>query len=254
MLHLFIGYDSREDMAYKVAANSAKRHCSVPLTITALKLDSLRGVRKYWREHLKNGGQMVDAIDGLPFSTEFSFSRFLTPLIARNNGIEDPVIFVDCDFLFLGDLATLLPHINPDVAVSVVKHSFIPKTLIKMDAQAQTSYPKKLWSSFMVFNPHHAECINLDLEAVNTKKGSWLHSFEWASEVGEIPEEWNWIPGYSPTTRTHTPEPPKAIHFTEGGPWFPEYKGVAYGDLWERERKLVEHGHFNWKNVVDLYR
>ena len=254
MIHLFLGYDPREDMAYQVAAHSAKRRCSLPMEITPLKLNTLRSVRKYWREVRRSGPQMIDAVDGLPFSTEFSFSRFLTPLIARNNGIEDPVIFADCDFLFLGDLARLLDHVDPTRAVSVVQHEYSPSTLLKMDGQAQTQYSRKLWSSLMVFNPYHADCQKLDLETVNTKPGSYLHSFEWTEDIGELPESWNWIPGHSPTTRRYTVEPPQAIHFTEGGPWFPAYKDVPYAPEWEAERRLVEREYFTWKHAVDLYR
>lgn len=254
MINLFIGYDSREDAAYQVAAHSAKRHCSVPLTITPLKIETLRGVKKYWREVRRRGNQMIDAIDGLPFSTEFSFSRFLVPLIARNNGLEDPVIFVDCDFLFLGDLSRLLTQVDPAKAVSVVQHNFVPATATKMDDQTQSAYSRKLWSSLMIFNPFHEDCLKLDLETVNTKPGSYLHSFQWTDDIGEISEAWNWLPNYSPTTRRYTVEPPQAIHFTEGGPWFPAYKDIPYAQLWEAEKKLVEHERLNWKHVVDLYR
>lgn len=254
MIHLFLGYDSREDIAYQVAAHSAKRRCSIPLTITPLKLESLRGVKKYWREIRRNGAQMIDAVDGLPFSTEFAFTRFLVPLIARNNQIEDPVIFADCDFLFFGDLARLLDTIDPTKAVSVVKHDYKPTTLLKMDGQTQTPYSRKLWSSLMVFNQFHEDCLKLDLETVNTKPGSYLHSFAWTDDIGEIGESWNWIPGCSPTTRKYTIEPPQAVHFTEGGPWFPAYKDVPYAPEWQAERRLVEREHFNWKHVVDLYR
>jgi len=254
MIHLFLGYDSREDIAYQVAAHSAKRRCSIPLTITPLKLESLRGVKKYWREIRRSGAQMIDAVDGLPFSTEFAFTRFLVPLIARNNQIEDPVIFADCDFLFFGDLARLLDTIDPTKAVSVVKHDYRPTTLLKMDGQTQTPYSRKLWSSLMVFNQFHEDCLKLDLETVNTKPGSYLHSFAWTDDIGEIGESWNWIPGCSPTTRKYTIEPPQAVHFTEGGPWFPAYKDVPYAPEWQAERRLVEREHFNWKHVVDLYR
>ena len=253
MLHIFIGYDSREDMAYKVAAHSVKRHCSVPCVVTPLKIDSLKAAGKYWRTHRVEGQQRIDMADGKPFSTDFSFSRFLVPHLAQRHGVQERVVFVDCDFLFLHDIQKLMETTDPEVAVSVVKHQFRPSETIKMDGQVQQQYQRKLWSSLMVLNPLHPDCRKLDLEAVNTQKGSWLHGFEWTDSIGEIDETWNWLPKHSPTTR-YSYEAPKAIHYTDGGPWFPAYKDVPYAAQWNAERALVEHEFFNWNHVVDLYK
>lgn len=253
MLHIFIGYDPREDIAYKVAAHSIKRHCSVPCVITPLKLESLKAAGKYWRTLYREGNQMIDMGDGKPFSTEFSFSRFLVPHLALRNGIEDLVVFVDCDFLFFDDIAKMLQFCDPERAVSVVQHKFRPKEAVKMDGVAQQQYHRKLWSSLMVLNPLHPHCRKLDLEAVNTQKGSWLHGFEWTDSIGEIDETWNWLPYHSPTTR-YGYESPKAIHFTDGGPWFPNYKDVPYAAAWNAEKALVEHEFFNWNHKVDLFK
>ena len=253
MLHIFIGYDSREDMAYKVAAHSVKRHCSVPCVVTPLKIDSLKAAGKYWRTYRTEGQQRIDMADGKPFSTDFSFTRFLVPHLAKRHGVQERVVFVDCDFLFLEDINKLLQTTDPEVAVSVVKHQFSPKETIKMDGVAQQQYNRKLWSSLMVLNPLHPDCGKLDLEAVNSQKGSWLHGFEWTDSIGEIDETWNWLPKHSPTTR-YSYETPKAIHYTDGGPWFPAYKDVPYAAQWNAERALVEHEFFNWNHVVDLYK
>lgn len=253
MLHIFIGYDAREDIAYKVAAHSAKRHCSVPCVITPLKLDSLRAAGMYWRKHRIENNQMVDEVDERPFSTDFSFSRFLVPHIASRNGITDPVVFADCDFLFLDDIQKMIDFVDPECAVSVVKHKFKPVEAIKMDGMQQSQYHRKLWSSLMVFNPSHPDLRNLDPEAVNTQKGSWLHGFDWTDSIGEIDETWNWLPHHSPTTR-YSYEDVKAVHFTEGGPWFPNYKTIPYAPLWEREKLLVQHEFFNWNHTVDLFK
>lgn len=253
MLHIFIGYDSREDIAYKVAAHSVKRHCSVPCVVTPLKLGTLKAAGKYWRPFYTKGNQMIDMGDGKPFSTEFSFSRFLVPHIAHRHNIEDPVVFVDCDFLFLDDISKMVEQADPKVAVSVVKHRFAPKETLKMDGVAQTQYHRKLWSSLMVFNPAHPDCLKLCPESVNQNDGSWLHGFQWTDSIGEIDETWNWLPSHSPTTR-YSYERPKAIHFTDGGPWFPNYGDVPYAQAWNAEKLLVEHEYFNWKHEVDFYR
>jgi hypothetical protein len=250
MLHIFIGYDAREDMAYEVAAHSAKRHCSVPCVITPLNLAYLTP-GKYWRKHRLEGNQMIDEIDGKPFSTQFSFSRFLVPHIAAANNITDLVVFVDCDFLFLHDIQKMIEFVDPDVAVSVVKHKYHPQNAIKMDGVAQTQYHRKLWSSLMVFNPSHEDCRKLTPELVNSAKGSYLHGFDWTESIGEIDETWNWLPYHSPTTR-YSYEEPKAIHFTEGGPWFPNHQNVPYAEKWKDEARLVKHASFNWNHIVDF--
>lgn len=248
MLHIFIGYDAREDIAYQVAENSIRRHCSLPCVITPLKLKSLSHV--FTRKHRVEGTQRIDEIDGKPFSTDFSFTRFLVPHIARRNNIDSRVVFVDCDFLFVHDIARMLDHSDPAVGVSVVKHNFVPQETVKMDGMKQTTYNRKLWSSLMVLDPNHPDCLKLTPEVVNTAPGSYLHGLEWASAVGEIDETWNWLPKHSPTTR-YSYESPKAIHYTDGGPWFPEYRDIPYAAPWLRERDLVTHQHNRW-NLVDF--
>lgn len=248
MLHIFIGYDTREDLAYRVAENSIRRHCSIPCVITPLKLKSLSC---YTRPYRVEGSQRIDPIDGKPFSTDFSFTRFLVPHLARQNGITSRVVFVDCDFLFLHDISKLVEYCDPAVAVSVVKHNFTPKEVVKMDGMQQTQYNRKLWSSLMVMDPTHPDCLTLTPEVINTSPGSYLHGFGWTSSIGEIDETWNWLPRHSPTTR-YSWEPPKAIHYTDGGPWFPEYKDIPYAAEWLREMALVTHQYDKWKQVVDL--
>lgn len=252
MLHIFIGYDAREDIAYRVAAHSAKRHCSVPCVITPLKLDSLKAAGMYWRKHRIENNQKVDEVDGKPFSTDFSFSRFLVPHICRRHGITQ-ALFMDCDFLFYEDPMKMMNLIDPTVAVSVVKHRFTPKESVKMDGVAQTQYARKLWSSLMVFNISHPDCNTLTPEVVNSSPGSYLHGFEWTNSIGEIDETWNWLPYHSPTTR-YAYENPKAVHFTEGGPWFPLYKDVPFGSAWEAEKRLVTHEYDKWSQTLDIFK
>jgi hypothetical protein len=103
----------------------------------------------------------------------------------------------------------------------------------------------------MVMDPTHPECLNLTPDIVNTSLGSYLHSFQWASVIGEIDETWNWLPRHSPTTR-YSWECPKAIHYTDGGPWFPAYKDIPYAAEWLRELDLVNHQTNHWQNQVDF--
>src|SRR5262249_9934791 len=92
---VYIGWDKREPEAYEVARFSLMRRASVPVTVTSLKLDDLRARGLYRREQ-----------DPLA-STEFTYSRFLTPAVA---GYQGWALFCDCDFLWLGDVAGLLDY------------------------------------------------------------------------------------------------------------------------------------------------
>ncbi len=222
-LRVFIGWDSREDVAYQVARHSLLRHASIPLSITPIKIDELRARGLFWRDQ-----------DPLA-STEFTYSRFLTPHLSDYRGWS---LFCDCDFLFLADIAELISHCDQTKAVACVKHDYQPKETTKMDGQIQTVYPRKNWSSFMLFNCDHPSTRLLTPEAVNTESGAYLHRFQWANDddIGSLPEMWNWLEGWNEKPGSGTP---KAVHYTLGGPWFANKQDVDYGDLWIAERDAV---------------
>ena len=181
-------------------------------------------------------GQMVDKGDGKPFSTAFSFTRFLVPEIARQAGVKGPCMFVDCDFLFLEDVALLLKEVDPEKPISVVRHKFEPNYTSKMDGMAQTIYSRKLWSSLMVINHTHPSNYGASPDRVNIAPGSWLHGFGWLDleEIGEISEAWNWLPSHSPTIGSDILSP-KAVHFTDGSPQMTPWRNQPYADMWFAE-------------------
>jgi len=144
-------------------------------------------------------------------------------------------LFVDCDFIFLEDPENLLRH-YPELRehpVSVVKHpTYLPHTEIKMDGVSQHSMWRKNWASLMLFNC--AECRMLTPEYVNTHNpGREMHQLLWAPSIGSIPLDWNCLDNY------YHLENPKAIHYTDGGPWFENYKDTPYSYLWEIERHTL---------------
>lgn len=222
-LKIFIGWDSREDIAYQVARHSLIRHASIPVEVTPIKLAEL----------VENGLYTRD-IDPLA-STEFTYSRFLTPHLA---GFEGWALFVDCDFLFFGDVAGLQQYMQPQHAVACVKHDYTPKEATKMDGVVQTAYPRKNWSSFMLFNCAHPSTRNLSVERVNSETGAYLHRMQWAAdgEIGEIPTAWNWLEGWNEKPATGTPN---AVHYTRGGPWFENWQDVDYARQWNEEAEAV---------------
>ena len=222
---IYIGWDSREDIAYQVCRRSLLRHATVPLDVMALKQSSVRQLGLYWRE-----------TDELA-STEFTYTRFLVPVL---NKFQGWAIFMDCDFLFTGDIAELLSLADPKYAVMCVKHDYRPTETTKMDGQKQTVYPRKNWSSLMLINCGHHENRVLTKEVVNEKSGKYLHRFEWLSDdlIGDLPEKWNWLEGWNKIPSDDTS--PAGIHFTRGGPWFEQYQDVDYGDLWLNEKAELE--------------
>ena len=217
-LRIFVGWDSREDIAYQVCRRSLEQHASIPLQVIPIRQDELRARGLYQR-----------GADPLS-STEFSFTRFLTPYLA---GYKGWAVFVDCDFLFRKDVAGLLDYRDSNKALYCVQHDYVPKETVKMDGQLQTQYPRKNWSSFMLINCEHEQVRAMTPQVVNQQSGLHLHRFNWLTDeaIGALPLTWNYLEGW------HSAEDcadPIAVHFTRGGPWFAEWKGVEYAAEWQR--------------------
>lgn len=223
-LKVFVGYDSREDIAWQVCRHSLFRHARQPLQVAPIRQSVVRELGLYTRP------QDASA------STEFSLTRFLTPYLAAQGGW---VIFCDCDFLFTTDIAKVVDGLDPAKAVYVVQHDYEPAFDLKMDGKRQTSYPRKNWSSFMVLNCDHPDVQALTPETVNSATPAFLHGLEWVSDeeaIGALDLDWNFLEGEYPRPDTV----PRVIHFTNGGPWFEQWTNVDFADLWSAERKLYE--------------
>jgi lipopolysaccharide biosynthesis glycosyltransferase len=167
-------------------------------------------------------------------STEFSLTRFLTPYLAAHSGW---VAFCDCDFLFTTDVSTVFEGLDAAKAVYCVQHDYVPAYGIKMDGKRQAVYPRKNWSSFILFNCSHPDVRALTPAVVNSATPAFLHRFEWVTSdqaIGSLDLEWNFLEGeYAKPQRT-----PRVIHYTNGGPWFEEWQNCDYADLWLHERDL----------------
>jgi lipopolysaccharide biosynthesis glycosyltransferase len=225
-MKVFIGWDSREDIAFKVCRESMARHSSLWLDIKPIKQNEMRERSLYWRDH-----------DPLS-STEFTFTRFLVPYLA---GYEGWALFCDCDFLFREDIGTLEDYMDGSKAVYVVKHNYEPTEKTKMDGAVQTQYPRKNWSSFMLINCGHKQVKeNLTLETVNKASGLYLHRFQWLTDdvIGQLPVAYNYLEGWN--TKDDCPNP-IGVHFTRGGPWFRDYLHVEYGDEWIQYAKRLSY-------------
>ena len=230
-INIFIGYDSKEDIAYRVCKFSLIKRSSTKIKVTSLKLDELIAKNLYTR-----------TVDPLA-STQFTYSRFLVPNLMKYKGWA---VFCDCDFIFLSDISNLIDNLDTSKAVYCVKHDYTPKEKHKMDGQKQTIYPRKNWSSFIVFNCEHPSTRKLTVETVNKETGAFLHQFKWCKdeEIGSLDERWNWLEGW---TSNHNEQKPFAVHFTRGGPWFTEWQDVEYAREWKIERDEYLKYKFNLK-------
>lgn len=217
---IFLGWDSREDIAYQVAKYSAERR-SRNVEVIPLKQKELRESGLYWRD-----------IDKLA-ATEFTFTRFLIPELTNYTGWA---LFADCDIIFQENPDELFKLTDDRYAVMCAKHDYTPAEGTKMDGQLQTIYPRKNWSSVMLINCGHPSNRILTKDLVNAPEttGAYLHRFSWLKdeEVGQISHEWNWLVGWY--TQPKDGEP-KALHYTEGGPWFENYRFCDYNTEWKSE-------------------
>ena len=218
MIRVFIGYDPREAVAYSVLAYSIQARASRPVSVTPLMLTQLNGILTRERHPLQ--------------STDFSFSRVLTPHLS---GYEGWSAFMDCDMLMLEDIARLWQLRDERYAVMVVKHNHVPQETVKFLGEPQTKYEKKNWSSVILFN--NARCRALTPEYVNEASGLELHQFKWLGNddlIGALPDRWNHLVGYNPT------RPDAAlVHYTLGGPYFDEYRRCEYATEWFAERDAM---------------
>lgn len=222
MINIFIGFDSKESVAFSVLSHSIHKHASKPVSITPLRLSQLNGLM--WRE--RNVLQ----------STDFSFSRFLTPYLCDYKGWS---IFMDCDMLALDDISILWNLRDENKALMCVKHQHQPKESTKFLNTVQTKYEKKNWSSVLLFN--NERCKKLTPEYVNNASGLELHQFKWLDsedEIGEIPKRWNHLVGYDDNI---SKSEVSLVHFTIGGPYFKQWKNCDFSREWYEARDEMLH-------------
>jgi hypothetical protein len=215
-----IGFDSNEIVAYHTLVQSVLDRASIPVEFLPISLGGLGGIFRRERNSLQ--------------STEFSFSRFLVPYLSDYRGWT---LFADCDMLMRADIAELWNLRDDRFAVMCAKHDYQPKVDTKFLGHTQTKYEKKNWSSVMLFN--NERCRALTPDYVNTATGLQLHQFKWLEDeglIGGLPLEWNWL-----VNEYEMNPDAKLVHFTEGGPYFDEYKNCDYADEWFAARDRVLH-------------
>lgn len=246
-LTVWIGWDAREEVAAEVAKASLLRHASIDVRPRRLVLSDLRARGLYRRDVVRTEAGLFDPISDAPMATEFAISRFFLPWAGAPSADKPNrkgwALFVDCDVLFRHDVAELAELADPTKAVMVVKHDqVVASGATKMDGQPQTAYPRKNWSSVVLWNLGHPGHERLTLGFVNERPGRDLHAFCWLAddEIGDLPPAWNWLEGYSRPIAD-----PALVHYTRGGPWIDGWENVARAGDW-----LAEAG----RVLVSLYR
>ena len=136
MMRLFIGYDPREAVVYHACVNSIVRQASQPLAITPL---ALKNLRSYTERHR----------DG---SNQFTYSRFLVPHLT---GWAGWALYIDGDMLLRDDIAEIFKLRDETKAVLCVHHDYKTKLRKKYLGARNEDYPRKNWSSVMLWNCAH---------------------------------------------------------------------------------------------------
>jgi len=206
MITVYVGYDSSNHgqiCANDICIRSIQKY-NKSVKIVSLVKSELEKKGLFYREYDPKQ------------STEFTYTRFLVPYLNDYQGIA---IFCDSDFLYRTDIEELLQYYDPNKAVMCVKHEQKSVTTHKFSGMPQNDYPRKNWSSLMLFNCAHPSCKKLTVEAVSKESPAYLHRMIWANddEIGEIPYQFNYLLGYYFT------DDAKAVHYTEGGPWHNEW-------------------------------
>ena len=210
-INIYLGYDSSHSEIFDIA--EASIHKSVEKHVDKMgycheffhdykvevkKLD-IAEIDVYNREYANQ-------------STEFTYSRFLIPYLENYEGFS---FFIDDDYLWQWNPLSLFYFLDPKNALACVQYDFNTHDDTKFNGEKNVSYPKKLWSSMMIFNNGHEDCRKLTPEVVNTESGKYLHQFEWTDMISKIPHDKIATEGYE----TEVKQSHHAVHYTRGGPW-----------------------------------
>ena len=209
-IKVVIGFDQRESVAYHTFSQSIIEKSSLPVFFIPLAINALKG---YKETHTDK-------------SNDFIYSRFLSPYL---NSFQGWAIFADGDMICQADIKELWDLRDESKALLVVKHDYQTKTHKKYLGNINENYPRKNWSSVILWNCAHPKHKILTPEFIASQTGKYLHRFSWLddNDIGELPKEWNWLAIEYPENKNA-----KLIHYTLGTPCFKEYKNTEMADIW----------------------
>lgn len=219
MHKVFVGNTQGHEILFDVATHSIERR-SQSATCFPISSGPLRELK------------ILSRITQPDESTDFSHTRFLTPWLA---GFKGWALYCDNDVVIMDDITELFAAADPSRAVLVVKHKYQPAETKKLNGKIQQPYPRKNWSSVVLWNCEHPKNRCLLPEFVNEVSGRYLHRFTWLedSDIGALSPEWNFLAGWDEADALRPA--PKLIHYTSGGPYFEEYRNIDFADLWLKE-------------------
>ncbi len=219
-IKIFVGFDQKEAIAYHTFCQSLIEHSSVPVQITPL---ALKNLNQYSEAHNDR-------------SNDFVYSRFITPFL---NEFLDWAIFVDGDMIIQADIKELYHLRDETKAVMVVKHDYKTKQSKKYLGNINENYPRKNWSSVILWNCKHPKNKILTPEFVRNQSGKFLHRFSWLDDddIGELPKEWNWL-----AIEYDKNKYAKIIHYTLGTPCFLDYRKTEMSEEWMKYHQKLNDG------------
>ena len=228
IINIIVGYDERESVAYHTCVESLISNSSSIINVLPL---CLKHMSKYKETHL----------DG---SNEFIYSRFLSPYLMNFKGW---VIYLDGDMVCLDDIAKLWSLKENKYAIQVVKHNYKTKVKKKYFGNVNENYPRKNWSSVILWNCEHPSNKVLQPDFVSSKTGAFLHRFHWLKdkEIGAIKDEWNWL-----AIEYDDNQKAKLIHYTLGTPCFKDFSETSMSEHWHFYFKKMINGYFNKKGIL----
>jgi lipopolysaccharide biosynthesis glycosyltransferase len=219
-INIVVGFDQREAIAYHTFTQSILDKSSLPVSFTPLAINTLKG---YDETHAEK-------------SNDFVYSRFLTPYL---NAFSGWAIFADGDMICQSDIKELWDLRDESKAALVVKHDYKTKAQKKYFGNINMDYPKKNWSSLVLWNCAHPKHSVLTPDFISNQTGKFLHRFSWLEDedIGELPKDWNWLAIEYPENKKA-----KLIHYTLGTPCFKEYWDSEMSDIWHVTQKRAVSG------------
>jgi hypothetical protein len=207
VIRLFTGWDAREALGWHAFTQKAIERATERLSIIPLS------------------GEQRDG------SNSFIYARFEVPALC---GYAGWAIFADAsDMVCRADIAELWALRDERYAVQVVKHDYRTKhhrkyvgTEMECDNR---DYPRKNWSSLILWNCGHPQNRILTPENVREWSGQQLHGFGWLPDdlIGALPIEWNWLAQEHGTNAAA-----KIIHYTAGIPQIAAYTCGSHSSDW----------------------
>jgi lipopolysaccharide biosynthesis glycosyltransferase len=219
-IKIVVGFDQREAIAYHTFTQSVIEKSSVPVFFTPLAVNTLSGYKETHKDR----------------SNDFVYSRFLTPYL---NNFDGWAIFADGDMICQTDIKDLWDLKDETKALLVVKHNYQTKAHHKYLGNINQNYPRKNWSSLILWNCSHPKHKILTPDFISNQSGQFLHRFSWLddNDIGDLPKEWNWLALEYPINNSA-----KIIHYTLGTPCFKDYRYSDMAEIWHKTQKKILDG------------